>query len=122
MANQKSNYEIANEAVLKLLKGTKIIGQEISTGTSYFEGKNRLLKILNTKRGISLEVNVVLPKEVEIEFNLEKISAATAYKKHLGTMKYMVKLNDDKQLPKLLKSVVEEFKKSNQEIKQDKII
>lgn len=119
MANQKTNYELANEAVAKSIKGTKIIGQTISTGTSYFEGKTRLLKVLNTKKGISLEVNVILSKEIEEEYSLEKISYATAYKKHLGTMKYMVKLNDDKNLLKLIKAAVEEFKKSNQEVKQE---
>lgn len=116
----KDLYKLTNDSVAKAIKGTKIIAQEISTGTSYFQGKNRLCKVLKTKRGISLEINVILPKEIEEEFLLEKISAATAYKKHLGTMKYMAKLNDEKSLPKLLKSMVEEFKKLNQEIKEEK--
>lgn len=120
MANQKTNYEIANEVVAKNIKGTKIVANEISTGTSYFQGKNRLLKVLNTKKGITLEVNVVLPEEIEKEYNLEKISAAVAYKKHLGTMKYSIKLNDDKTLNKLIKATVEEFKKANQEVKEEK--
>lgn len=119
MASKKTNYEIANEVVAKNIKGTKIVANEISTGTSYFQGKNRLLKVLKTKKGITLEVNVALPEEIEKEYNLEKISAAVAYKKHLGTMKYSIKLNDDKTLNKLIKAAVEEFKKANQEIKKE---
>lgn len=115
----KDLYKFTNDSVAKVIKGTKIIAQEISTGTSYFQGKNRLCKVLKTKRGISLEINVILPKEVETEFTLEKISAAVAYRKHLGTMKYMAKLNDEKVLPKLLKSMVEEFKKLNQVAKEE---
>lgn len=116
----KDLYKLTNDSVAKAIKGTKIVGKEISTGTSYFQGKTRLCKVLKTKRGISLEINVLLPKEIEEEFFLEKISAATAYKKHLGTMKYHAKLNDEKALPKLIKSMVEEFKKMTTEIKEEK--
>ena len=120
MENKKTLFEVTNEEIVKVTKGTKIVPQEAKTGISYFQGKNRLCKVLNTKKGISMEVNITLSKEIEKEFGLERISAATAYKKHLGTMKYMVRLNDEKSLPKLLKLMVAEFIKVNTKVEEDK--
>ena len=106
----KSTYEIAVEAVRTAHKGTKIVESEVSTGTSFFEGKKRLCKVLKSKKAGSVEINVVLDKATEEKFNLNRITAASAKAKHLGTMKYMATINDLKELPILLKAMVESFK------------
>ncbi|MDF2615369.1 MAG: hypothetical protein K0Q47_24 [Sedimentibacter sp.] len=110
MAAVKSPFEIAVENTTAAIKGTKIISSEISTGTSFFEGKKRLCKILKSKNSLSIEINVVLDSETEKEYNLTRISAKQAHEKHLGTMKYLAKISDVKLLPKLLKVMVEVFK------------
>lgn len=112
-AIEKTLFEKANEDIAKAVKATKIVAQEVKTGTSYFEGKSRLCKVLKTKKGITMEINVTLTKAVEEEFGLEKISAKTAYEKHLGTMKYMARFNDGKQINKLLKLMVAAFIQQN---------
>lgn len=106
----KTPYEIANVKVGDATKTTKIVAQEGATGTSYFEGKKRLLKVLKSKRDISIEINVELNATDETKYGLTKISAKTARDKHLGTMKYLMKVNDLKILPDLLKTLVANFK------------
>ena len=110
MSNQKSNYEIANENVRTSIKGTKIVESEISTGTSFFEGKKRLCKVLKSKKSLAIEVNVTLDKATEEKFGLTKISYATAKAKHLGTMKYLVNLTETKDMVILVKAMVTAFK------------
>ena len=114
---EKSNYEVATEMVFKAIKtGTKIVGNEISTGTSFFQGKRRLCKVMKGKRGLTLEINVNLPEEVEKEYSLEIISPAVAKAKHLGTMKYRARLVDMKLLNKLVKAMVDSFKEESKAI------
>jgi hypothetical protein len=117
---QKSNFEMAVEMVTKLVKGSKIVAQESKTGISYFEGKKRLVKVLKTKRGLTLEINVSLPKALEQGEGMVKISAAMAHKKHLGTMKYLYKAQDTKALGPILKAAMDQFKKETQETKEAK--
>jgi hypothetical protein len=114
----KSNFEVAVEMVGKVIKGSKIVAQESKTGISYFQGKKRLVKVLKTKRGLVLEINVSLPKAMESTEGLDKISAAMAHKKHLGTMKYLYKAADTKAVPAILKAAMEQFKKDTEEPKQ----
>lgn len=92
------------------IKGTKIVENEINTGISFFEGKKRLVKILKSKTGLSVEVNVVLDKETEEKFGLTKITRKMAHEKHLGTMQYMAKINDIKLFPEFIKKAVDAFK------------
>jgi hypothetical protein len=110
MSNIKSIYEIAVEAVQKAVTGTKIVDSEVSTGTSFFEGKKRLCKVLKSKKSASIEINVNLDKATETKYNLSKISLAVAREKHLGTMKYMANIHDTKELPGLIKALVTSFK------------
>jgi hypothetical protein len=111
MSNQiKSIYEIAVETITAATKDTKIVATEVSTGTSFFEGKKRLCKVLQTKKAIAIEINVVLDKETEKKFNLNRISLATAREKHMGTMKYMANIPDAKALPGFIKVLVASFK------------
>ena len=110
MSTTKSNYEIANENVRTSIKETKIVESEISTGTSFFEGKKRLCKVLKSKKSLAIEINVTLDKATELKFGLTKISYATAKAKHLGTMKYLANLTDTKEMAILVKAMVAAFK------------
>ena len=116
----KSLSEIAIEEMTKLMENSKLVGQQLSTGVSYFEGTDRLLKILKSKKSVKIEINIPLNKTIETEFNLTKISTKMAYEKHLGTMKYFVILTDEKQINKLLKILITEFNK--QKIEKNKTI
>ena len=89
----------------------KIIEAEAKTGFSYFAGKKRLCKLLNTKRGVSLEINVKLPKKFEEVVGMDNISAAMAHKKHLGTMKHHFKSQDSKLIKEIMTAAIEVFKK-----------
>ena len=111
---EKTLFAITNEELQKLItktKTSKLVSQELSTGISYFEGKTRIAKILKTKKSSKIEINIELPKIIETEFNLNKIKAAEAYKKHHGTMKYMATINTEKELKKLLKIIITEYSK-----------
>ena len=110
MSNIKSTYEIAIEAVTTASKTTKIVSSEISTGTSFFEGKKRLCKVLKSKKSIAIEINVVLDKATETKYNLNRISLATARSKHLGTMKYMANIPNVNDIAALVKAMVTSFK------------
>lgn len=111
MENQKTNFEITVEEVRKAVTGSKIVEQAGNTGTSWFQGKKRLVKVLNSKRGLTIEINVTLPKALEELDGMKKISAVEAHKKHLGTMKYMYKAPDTKQVSKIIKAAVTQFNK-----------
>ncbi len=115
--NKKLGYELAVDLLNKKIEGTKIVGNEISTGFSYFEGKRRLTKILKSKKFITLEINVNLPAAVEKIFGLEKISKNSAKSKHLGSMVYFVNLNDTKLLDKLLTEILKSFTTEGEKLK-----
>jgi hypothetical protein len=118
MANEKLAAEVAVELIRKAVVGTKIVEQANNTGTSFFQGKKRLGKVLNSKKGLSLEINVNLPKKVEEEFGLTFIPAAVAHAKHLGTMKYHHKAIEVNKLPQLVKAMMEAFKAEVEEMEK----
>lgn len=89
----KTEFEKSVEVVTSLAK--EFEARSANTGISYFKGKNRLCKVLNSKKGVRIEVNVTVPKAVEAKFKMEPISIETAKKKHLGSMKYSVVTLDD---------------------------
>jgi len=90
--------------------GLKIVGSDSKTGTSFFSGKKRLCKLLKTKRGVTLEINVKLSKETAGIAGMESISAVLATKKHLGTMKHLYRANDAKQIAAIMKEAIVIFK------------
>lgn len=125
--------------VLEYDKATKIIQNHIhinqdlkivetanASGTSYFSGRTRLFKLIKSKRGISLEINVQLPKELCKEVTgMEDISVATAHMKHLGTMKHHYRNTDSKELAKIIHAIMATFKTNNtkkEEVKEAKAI
>jgi len=89
----------------------KIVASDSKTGISFFSGKKRLCKLLKTKRGVTLEINVSLPKDFTKDMTeMESISATTAFKKHLGTMKHLYRGNDAKLIPSIMKEAIAIFK------------
>ena len=109
--NQKLPFEEVTEITEKLLKNTKIVNTENKTGISYFEGKNRFIKILSTKKLIKVEINVQLDPEFEKLPEITAISPDMAYKKHLGTLKYYLQTNDAKFAKEIIKNALKNFKK-----------
>lgn len=91
-------------------KDLKLIENESKTGFSYFAGKKRLCKLLKTKRGIRLELNVTLPKKYSELPEMENISKDLAHRKHLGTMKHLYKSSNDKDLVEIMAAAIETFK------------
>ncbi len=90
--------------------GLKIVESESKTGYSFFSGKKRLCKLLKTKRGVTLEINVQLPQQFKDLAEMENISASTAFKKHLGTMKHLYRGSDAKLIPSIMKEAIAVFK------------
>jgi predicted lipid-binding transport protein (Tim44 family) len=110
---EKTSFEVVLETIRAAVKSPalKMSESEVSTGHSFFSGKKRFGKLLKTKRGITLEINVELPKNIEEEFGLQKISRVMAHKNHLGTMQYCYKTQDVKNIKKLITAMVTQFKK-----------
>jgi len=105
----KTAYETGVEVINGMAK--EFTGKPAAQGVSYFKGKNRLCKILNSKKGIRIELNVTLPEILEKKYQMVSIDEATAKKKHLGTMKYLVvSLQDDKALKEVLTAALKSFK------------
>ena len=108
--------EAALEIIKKSTEGTKFIEIENATGISWFAGKTRLVKLLKSKRGITLEINQKLDTELEKLDGMQKISYEMAHKKHLGTMKYLYKAIDEKQVALIVSSALLTYN-TDQEVK-----
>jgi hypothetical protein len=91
-------------------KNLNLVEVGAATGFSYFAGKKRLCKILKTKRGVTLEINVKLSGEVKDLPGMETISVQQAHKKHLGTMKHYYRSTDAKQIQKIIAEALKQFK------------
>ena len=103
-------------------KDLKIIENEASTGYSFFAGKKRLCKLLKTKRGISLELNVKLPASFSKDLEgMETISAAVAHKKHLGTMKHLYKSGTDTKVKEIMEQALQVFAQELKPKEEEKI-
>jgi hypothetical protein len=114
------------DSVLEYEKASKIISREIlinpdlkivetsnASGNSYFSGKTRLFKLIKSKRGVSLEINVQLPKDLCKDLpGMEDISIATAHAKHLGTMKHHYRSSDSKEIERIIHAIIVEFKRN----------
>lgn len=112
-APEKTEFEKSLEIIRTLAakqKDLKLMEQEAKTGYSFFSGKNRLCKILKSKRGITLEVNVKLPEKFKEIPEIETITAAVAYKKHLGTMKHLYRGQDSKLVKEIITAAIEQMK------------
>jgi hypothetical protein len=115
-------YKLIQEKIEKK-ENLKIVETDNSSGFSYFSGRQRLFKLLRSKRGVSLEINIQLEKEFTKEFpEMEDISIAKAKAKHMGTMKHHYKASDVSKLSKILDKIILTFEDSiKTETKQTKI-
>ena len=118
--NTKLNYEMVKEYTdSKIGKTSKIVVNESKTGYSYFQGKNRMIKVLKSKKAVKVEVNIQLGKEFlesvkgDDKVIITDISIDLAKKKHLGTMKHILQTNDVKSLEKYITYIIKEFKELN---------
>lgn len=109
---EKSLFDQSLEIIQKTVAGTKFVEQDGSTGISWFEGKSRLVKLVKTKRNISLEINQDLAPELEALDGMEKISKTKAHQKHLGTMKYLYKTNEIKNILSIITNALENYELS----------
>jgi hypothetical protein len=113
---EKLTFEIATEMVTALTEGTKFIPQENKTGVTFMAGKQRLVKIVNTKKGLKLEINLALTKATETKLEqsgiLQPISKAMAHQKHLGTMQYLYKATDITNLDLIVKDCLKTYNKA----------
>ena len=98
------------ESHVQINENLKIRKQDNASGNSFFSGKDRLCKLLKTKRGISLEINVTLPKELQDLPGMEHISIAIAHAKHLGTMKHHYRSSDSNSVKTIINAIIEIFK------------
>lgn len=112
---EKLQFEIATEVVTEMVKGSNFIPQQNKTGVTFMAGKQRLVKIVNTKKGLKLEINLPLTKATEAKLNkagiLDIISPAMAHQKHLGTMKYLYKGTDTTDLALIIKDCMKAYEK-----------
>ena len=121
MTNEtKLNYEVTNEYVgTKIGKSSKIVMNESKTGYSYFQGKNRMIKVLKSKKAVKVEVNIQLGKDFlesvkgDDKVIITDISIDLAKKKHLGTMKHLLQSNNPKALEKYILESINVFKAIN---------
>lgn len=88
----------------------KLIENESKTGFSYFAGKKRLCKLLKTKRGVRLEINVELPKKFAEMPEMENISKEMAHRKHLGTMRHLYRGSDSRHIKAIMMEALKVFK------------
>lgn len=88
----------------------KLVERESKTGFSYFAGKKRLCKLLKTKKGVRLELNVTLPKKFSDMPEVDNISLAQARDKHLGTMKHLYRGSDTRHIKSIMAEALKVFK------------
>jgi hypothetical protein len=87
----------------------KLVENESKTGFSYFAGKKRLCKLLKSKRGVTLEINVDMPKAFSEQPEVTNISKALAHQKHLGTMKHLYRSSDAKHIKVIMAQALKAF-------------
>lgn len=88
--------------------------KELSTGWTFFEGRDRLLKLMDTgssKNGfIHMELNVLPSKHLQEVDGLTLINHGRAKKKKLGTVKAVYKGADKDLVVELIKDAINNFK------------
>ena len=111
-------WESAVKKVEKLVEGTMFIPQQNTTGVTFFEGKQRLVKIVKTKKGLKMEINLEMSKTLvnkyEKDLKLTIITPAYAKQKHLGTMKYLFKDINEAEVEKIVSDLLKNYAKQQQ--------
>jgi len=113
--------EIQHILANKRYQNLRVVATEKQTGTSFFQGNDRLCKVLKTKRGLRIEINVELPEEYVKLPHMESIDEATAYAKHYGTVRHIYRGEDMKDIKKIMTAAIDIFAK-NMSLKQQQVI
>lgn len=93
-----------------ILKDRAFVERANSTGWTYFKGATRLCKLVKSSKGIILEINTNLPKELHELPGMEFISRAKASEKHLGTMKFLYRSQSGEHVKKIIEASLASFK------------
>lgn len=97
-------YEATLRQIKELTRGAQIKERQNTTGSSFFEGSKRFCKLVKTdKGGAFLEINVLLPKEMQDLPGMTTFSKVEASRKHLGTMRHAFRTSDEKDIAQVLK-------------------
>lgn len=114
--SEKTLYEMANEIVKKTAGKKVVTTSNNNTGTTYFlNAKQRLCKVVLTKKAIKVECNIELSKEIIAELEAQK-AVVTYYDKEqrkvkkLGTCQYIVNMVDNNLTEKLIKDMLANYK------------
>lgn len=118
-------HEVAVQEIRKILsqkqfEDLQVVENEAKTGISFFQGKDRLCKVIKSKRGLTIEINVLLPDTLHDIPGLTHISKEEAYRKHLGTMRHIYKGADTKDIKKIMSAAVKVFQANMRQKESDK--
>lgn len=107
-------HEVAVQEIREILSqkqfsDLQIVENDAKTGISFFQGKDRLCKVIKSKRGLTIEINVLLPEILHDIPGLTYISKEEAHRKHLGTMRHIYKGTDTKDIKKIMSAAVKVF-------------
>lgn len=106
-----SEFDKTLSEIRKLvLKDKGFVEQKLQTGYSYFKGNTRLLKLVQTAKGIVMEINTDLPEELANLAGMREVAREEARSKHLGTMKYLYEAQDAKDVKKIVQAALKEFR------------
>lgn len=120
--NNELLHDVAVRQIQEVLASDRFQGLSVvlspgQTGTSFFQGKDRLCKVLKTKRGLRIEINVGLPDKIAKIDGMETIEPETAYLKHYGTVRHIYRGEDIPAIKMIMTEAVQIFKE-NMAVKQ----
>lgn len=119
MTTEKTLFEQGKEKIESVLKKDMkdCKGTVNDTGITYFiTPKQRLCKIIKTKKNLKLELNIYLSDELIKELNenqsvdFQQISKKQAKDKKLGTMKHLVIITHNELTEKIIKDMIDGYK------------
>jgi hypothetical protein len=115
--NQELLHDVAVRQIQEVLSGDQfkdlhVVIASRTTGTSFFQGNDRLCKVLKTKRGLRIEINVDLPEELISLPGMVTIDAAEAYSKHYGTVRHIYKGESLQDIKSVMTEAVRIFKQN----------
>jgi hypothetical protein len=113
-------YHKTLSEIRKLIPQGKFMEKENKSGITFFgDNKTRLLKMVETKKGLRIEFNVPVPK-VD---GLQTLSEEDAKEKHMGTCRWIYTGDNVEDVKKLVKEALTGFepkKRSDAKDEKDK--
>jgi hypothetical protein len=110
MSNNSINAQVIKYINGKV-KGSKVVGSEISTGYTWFEGRRRLAKVVKHKDTglLELEVNVAITYE---DPEYKHLTRDWAKAHHYGTCEGILRTRDIDKAKAVIDLAVEAFRKA----------